>query len=334
MTTHKFSKIVAAMLTFLLLFGSVLGVSAAEEEYLVLGGTLFGVELDLAGVLVTDIAPFVSSGTETSPAAEAGIAAGDLICEVSGEEVVSLSKLGDAIKSSEGAPLSVGVLREDRKVFVVLQAKKSDETGAWQIGIWAKERLSGIGTLTYYNEKTGKFGGLGHGVCDTSGESLFPVETGKALPARLKSVVRGKSGAPGELVASFEKGELGSISKNTECGVFGSFANPSSGKRVAVAPKDQVREGAATLVCTVTGQGVCSYDVQISEIKQDDSKTKNFIVTVTDEDLLNATGGIVQGMSGSPLLQDGKLIGALTHVLVRHPTRGYGIFIENMLDAA
>ena len=309
-------------------------VLAANERMLAVGGELFGVELDLDGILLSEYAPFPVRGDERSPVQEAGLLPGDLICEVNGVKTDDLSDFTEQLNVSNGAPMSVTVERAGEKKSFVLEACLSDEDHGYHAGFWARESMAGVGTVTYYDPENKSFGGLGHGVCDTNAEALLPIENGGVFSARLQSVVRGAAGAPGELRASFEGEAKGLVRKNTAQGVFGSLDGNERRFTVPAANADEVKEGKAQIVCTVDEGEPRTYDVAISEIKHDGRATKNFIVTVTDEALLEKTGGIVQGMSGSPIIQNGKLVGALTHVLVRHPESGYGIFLENMLAAA
>lgn len=309
------------------------GAVFAGEKQLVLGGDLFGVDLDLDGVLVSEICEFVSNGQAMCPARDAGVEAGDVIITAGDVHTDDLIRLTEAVALSDGATLTLGILRSTEQKTLEITPVKNDENGAFQLGILAKERLSGVGTVTYYDAENGTFGGLGHGVCDASCDTPLSVEGGAVYSAHLKRVVRGEVGAPGELCASFDQGARGAVEKNTSRGVFGTLQAPALQNTVEVAGASRVHAGAAQVYCTVGNEGAKFYDVEISDVKHDGAKTKNFIVTVTDEELIRTTGGIVQGMSGSPILQDGKLVGALTHVLVRHPTRGYGIFIENMLSA-
>jgi stage IV sporulation protein B len=201
--------------------------------------------------------------------------------------------------------------------------------------VYLRQGITGIGTVTWYDPQTGAFGTLGHGVNDSKGE-LAEMTTGKVYPASVFSVKRGKCGEPGQLRGGVEGQQaIGDLKKNTSRGVFGSVETGWKGEAVEVAACDEVRTGPATIRSTVSGKEVREYSVEILKIYPEKRQEgRNMLIRVTDPTLLETTGGIVQGMSGSPILQDGKLIGAVTHVLVNDPTMGYGIFIENMLDAA
>ena len=327
-------KFFLTVLSVLLMVCSSFSVYATSSRTLVVGGDLFGVELDLDGILVSEFAPFPVEGVERSPAKDAGLLPGDLICAANGIQTDDLDDFTEQLQDSSGEAIEVTVKRAGMKKTLSLVPDLSDEDGCYHAGFWARESMAGVGTVTFFDPETGAFGGLGHGVCDADAEELLPIESGNVYGARLQNVIRGAAGAPGELRASFESKQLGVVRKNTSRGVFGELVSHNSQVRLPVGTEKDVLQGAAQIVCTVEGETPQTYDVEISEIKHDGREIKNFIVTVTDPELLDKTGGIVQGMSGSPIVQNGKIIGALTHVLVRHPESGYGIFIENMLAAA
>ena len=204
-----------------------------------------------------------------------------------------------------------------------------------KLGVFLKQGITGIGTVTYYDPQTKQFGTLGHGVNDGKG-SLLPMAQGNAYPATIASVQKGKSGTPGQLKGALSSSQvLGTLSGNTAQGVFGTAVKGFSGDPMEIAAAEEVRAGAAIIRSTVSGDTPREYSVEILKIyPKDRSDCRNLLLRITDPALLETTGGIIQGMSGSPIIQNGKLVGAVTHVLVNDPTRGYGIFIENMLDAA
>ncbi len=306
-------------------------VSASDKELVALGG-LFGVNVKTDGVLVTALSPFESEGRVVSPGEDAGLIPGDDILKINGIEVSGAQMLAQAIAASGGEATDLTVRRENRETTLSLTPLRADADGIYRAGIYVKDRMVGVGTMTFYDPENGTFAGLGHGICDTETETLLPVKNGEINRVKLDQVVKGQSGSPGELQCSFTGGVIGQVLSNHLTGVYGTLkAPPDFGKAYPVAAKDEVRLGAAEILCDVAQNGVQSYAAEISEICNPRSETKNLLVTVTDPRLLELTGGIVQGMSGSPIIQDGKLIGALTHVLVNHPDRGYGIYAENML---
>ena len=199
-----------------------------------------------------------------------------------------------------------------------------------------RDSTAGIGTITYYNPNTGEFAGLGHGICDVDTGELMPLLSGVVVDVNINDIIKGKSGEPGELKGSFSSVKTGEIYKNSGLGVFGKLnSTPDSIKSpMKAAGREEVTEGDAVILVNPDGKGIREYSVNLSKIDKYSDGTKCFVIEVTDKELISLTGGIVQGMSGSPILQNGKLIGAVTHVLVNDPTKGYGIFIENMLSEA
>ena len=205
------------------------------------------------------------------------------------------------------------------------------------MGVWLRDSMAGIGTMTFWDPDTGVFAALGHGINDVDTAALMPLESGGIMAATVSGVERGRVGAPGELHGDFDlTADLGSLYANTSQGVFGRTAQPLSDRAetVEVARADQVRTGPATILSNIRGDQVEEFQVEITHVSRSGDGTRNLMLEVTDPKLLSATGGIVQGMSGSPILQDGRLAGAVTHVLIDDPTRGYGIFAENMCRAA
>jgi len=227
----------------------------------------------------------------------------------------------------------VEILRKGKEKELKLTPKVTADGP--RLGVYLKQGVTGVGTVTWYDPETKRFGCLGHGVNDPAG-SLIPMHSGRAYAASVMSVKKGKVGDPGQLLGALnDAAPIGELAKNTAQGIFGTVQTTIPGQPLPVAHRDQIGTGAATIRSTVRGRTVQEYSVEILKIYPNaKSGGRNMLLRVTDPALLDATGGIVQGMSGSPIIQDGKLVGAVTHVLVNDPTTGYGIFIENMLDAA
>jgi len=206
--------------------------------------------------------------------------------------------------------------------------------GTRQLGLWLRDGVTGVGTLTYYDPATGRYGALGHGIADETSGALMPLRDGSVLSAVVADVRPGGHGTAGELVGSFDAADrIGAIERNGLFGIFGTLDAPPDGTPVETAPASAVKTGSATILSTVAGDTVQAYAVNITRVYHDGASTR-FAITVTDPALLSATGGIVQGMSGSPILQDGRLVGAVTHVLLSDPAKGYGVSIDDMLAAA
>ena len=300
--------------------------AASAAKLLVPGGQLVGLELQDNTVTV---AAFPES---VSPAKEAGLMEGDRILKVDGVPVRSVTDIRNALSCSDGQ-VDVSVLRGKKtRSFSVCPSATQDGP---KLGLYLKQGTTGVGTVTYYDPENGSFAALGHGVNTPNGNLLQMID-GTVYPAQVASVKKGTVGTPGQLVGSLTDPEpKGKLSKNTNQGVFGDIAALSTATPLPVAAPEEVCEGHATIRSTVEGDTLKEYSVEILKIyPNENQRNRNMLLKVTDPTLLTTTGGIVQGMSGSPILQDGKLVGAVTHVLVNDPTMGYGIFIENMLDAA
>lgn len=297
--------------------------TAAKPDTLIPGGNTIGLQLNTEGIAIVEL-------NENMPE-KIDLKQGDLIQSIDGTAVSSVEELASMIKRSEGKPLTLTVLRAG-EIKEITAAPQKVEDG-WKLGLYVKDSITGIGTVTYYDPDTGTFGALGHAVSDGHAEPL-PIRNGSVLPSLVASVIRGKAGSPGALQGAVSgRNTSGKIIKNTSQGIFGEMEAPQ-GRPIPIATANQVHTGPATILSNVQGTEVEGYTVKILEIYPREEHDRNLLLEVTDPALLSKTGGIVQGMSGSPILQDGKLIGAVTHVLIDDPTQGYGIFIENMLDAA
>jgi len=303
------------------------------------GGIPFGVKFFSRGVTVAgfcDIA--VSSGGSINPALSAGLRINDVIISVNGEEPESCEDFLAAIESSGGNSVDIVYTRDDATFSTRLTPVYSAEEGKYKCGIYIRQGGAGIGTVTYIDPETLAFGGLGHGICDSQTNKVIPISHGVVMDVNISGLVRGRSGAPGEIKGSFSSLRTGFVRANTECGVFGVFSAIPKGlelKKYPIATRSEVREGKAYILCTLDESGnVGRYEIEISGINRESRDNKSFSVKVTDATLIEKSGGIIQGMSGSTIIQEGRIIGAITHVMVSDPTTGYGIFIENMLDSA
>lgn len=299
--------------------------SVNYQKYKV-GGDPFGVRLFGGGIVV------VGLSDDRCPAKAAGIEKRDIVRRVGDREVQTVEELTSAIEASGGAPITLTICRGEEEKNVTVTPVK-DEKGHYRIGIWIRDNAAGIGTLTFLDPETGVFGGLGHGICDGQTGELLPLTRGAVLPAEICEIVRGAEGTPGELRGTLGGEKVGTILRNTDKGVFGVLSQiPEAGETLEIGGRTCVRAGEAILRCSLGEEGMRDYRIELSDIARDNRGVKCFAVHVTDPALIEKTGGIVQGMSGSPIIQDGKLIGAVTHVLIGDPTRGYGIFLENMLS--
>ena len=309
----------------LLLCAFCLPVNAQAKE-LIPGGQVIGLELRDNTVTVAAIDDTLGTACKA-----AGIAPGDRIISIDGITIRCAEDIRQALSRSHGS-VAITLKRGDKEQTVTLSPLI---TGSGpKLGLYLRQGVTGVGTVTWYDPDSGRFGTLGHGV--GSNGQLLNLASGHAYRARVTTVRKGKSGAPGQLMGSIEsRTPIGELTANTAQGVFGITNERWQGNAIPVADKSEIHTGRATIRSTVEGTSLQEYSVEILKIyPQDRAGGRNLLLRITDPELIAATGGIVQGMSGSPLIQDGKLIGAVTHVLVNDPTMGYGIFIENMLDAA
>ena len=297
-----------------------------------LAGTLFGLRLYSDGVMVVGLSDFGCRGENVNPARKAGIREGDLIRTADGKPVYTNADFAKAVKNSHGSMTLEITDGEGKTKKVSLTPKVSDADGGLKTGMWVRDSAAGIGTLTYIDPESGSFGGLGHGICDSDTHSIVPVLEGDIVGAQLTSLRRGVRGMAGEIRGCLGSDKLGELTDNTQSGAFGRYtADFSDLREYEVAFKQEVRPGKAKILCTVEPDSIPKmYDIVIEKINYSGEPTKNMIVSVTDERLLELTGGIIQGMSGSPVIQNGKFVGAVTHVFVNNPKCGYAIFAENM----
>lgn len=296
------------------------------------GGMPFGVKFFTEGVTVVGFSDIECGGKQLNPAKDAGIRQKDIITHVGGKPLADAASLTEAVETSEGRPLTLRCLRGEQTFDVTVTPAKAD--GKYKTGILVRDSGAGIGTVSFILPEGNYFAGLGHGICDTDTGTLIPICRGTVADVTISGITKGQSGTPGEIKGFFTPGKTGTLLGNTHCGVYGILSElpkdcPTD--TVPIGLKNDLREGEAHILCTLDESGIGRYTVEISDINRNADGGKCFIVTVTDPALLEKTGGIVQGMSGSPIIQDGKLVGAVTHVLVSDPTRGYGIFVENML---
>lgn len=324
-------SLVSLAFSFILLFAVSIGVYALPKELIPLGRTT-GMTFFSKGAVIVGF----SDVNSKSPAKSAGLQIGDIITEADGKEILTNEMMNKAVENSQNGVLAVKAVRNGKELSFNVNVEISSE-GKSLIGAFVRDSMAGIGTITFVNPENGQFGALGHGVSDIDTNILLPVDHGSLMHSNVVDVIKGREGEPGELKGSYNLCENpGIINVNKDNGVYGSITDDSmyKGKKVyCVASKDEIEKGAAYIFANVDGEVVERFDIEIIKIYDDkDGENRNMMIKVTDSRLLEKTGGIVQGMSGSPIIQNDKLIGAVTHVLVNDPTRGYGIFIENMIE--
>ena len=308
--------------------------TVTEAKKVIPCGTPFGLKMLTDGVVVTDFGAVNGKLSQRSPAEAAGIRKGDIIRAVNGIEITDSISVSKAVQ--EDPVCTINVLREGTELTFTAEALESEADGQYKLGMWTKDSVAGIGTMTYYDPETGVFAGLGHGVSDTSSGVKMPLLSGEITAVTVTDIMRGASGSPGELCGAFISSvELGKLTLNSEFGVFGVCDTaPILCEPVEIADRSEVEAGKAVIYSTTGGMTPEEYDIEIVSIDRNStSPIRNMTVRVTDPELLDRTGGIVQGMSGSPIIQNGKLVGAVTHVLVNEPDMGYAVFAENMYNA-
>lgn len=314
-------------------------VDIISQKELVPCGMTVGVNVSTDGIMVLGTGTIISEdGKEYTPS-RGILKTGDLILKVNEKSIENKEELISAIENSNGKVLKMTIKRDNELLEIYVTPIKSEIDKSYKIGAWVRDETQGIGTITYYNPKSYTFGALGHGITDIDTRKIIPIKNGKIMKAEITSIKKGRRGIPGELTGAIydtEEAQLGTIELNTSQGIFGKLdpkkmkAFPK--KSFPIAFQNEIHEGKAIILSNISGDKIEEFEIviqKVSRFQQDISK--GMIIKITDPRLLDKTNGIIQGMSGSPIIQDGKLVGAVTHVFVHDPTKGYGIFIENML---
>ncbi|MEA4895038.1 MAG: SpoIVB peptidase [Oscillospiraceae bacterium] len=330
----KSSRIFISVALTICVFSQSVPAFAAREKMLVPMGCTIGIQMYTDGVMVVGLSA-TQNGQAPSPAAVAGILPGDLIKALGEAKIGSAEEFKAEASKLTGEPVSVTIERKGETLQ--LKIEPNMKSGAAELGIWLRDNVSGIGTMTFYDPQTKMYGGLGHGINDYESGVIMPLGKGSVFRSTVVDIKKGCSGAPGELCGDFSgKSACGSILKNTCFGIFGVLYSDQadSGEAIPVADSDEIELGKATVLTNIEGMKHEEFEIEITRVYRGNSDGRSMMITVKDKRLLEKTGGIVQGMSGSPIIQNGKLIGAVTHVMVNDPTKGFGISIEKMLDEA
>jgi len=305
-----------------------------------LGGIPIGVRVSSDGVIVVGYSEIeIDNNKEESPGKLGGLEIGDVILEINDIEVYSATDLLKIIKESNNGVLKMNILRHGENLTKSIQCKKENNED-YKIGLWVRDSTAGVGTMTFYDSESNKFGALGHPITDCDTNEPFLIKKGDILDSSIISVRKGEKGSPGELRGVFinEDNPCGNIQSNTQSGIYGKLEGNKLDEKcnlISVGFRNEITTGKAKIITTIDEQGPKEYDIEIEKLMdQSAPNSKSMVIKITDERLLEKTGGIVQGMSGSPIIQNGKLIGAVTHVLVNKPDTGYGIYIEWMLQDA
>lgn len=310
-------------------------VTVMQRKYVVPGGNVFGIRLYTKGVMVIRIDGVTTSSGNVSPGKQAGLKEGDMIISVEGVSITRNKELSKMFAESGGKTLKMQIERDGHIKEIDFTPVLSDDS-SYKGGLWIRDSTAGIGTVTWYDRNDGVFAGLGHAVCDVDTGEIMPLSGGDIVEARVTGCYKGTSGSAGELCGVFSSGSVGELYINSSTGVFGVLEKYSATSEVLpIAFRQEIVEGPARIICTIDENGPAYYDIEIKKIfKSATNSQRNMTIKVTDKKLIDTTGGIVQGMSGSPIIQNGMLVGAVTHVFIDDCTEGYGIFAENMLDTA
>lgn len=296
-------------------------------------GKAIGMKLYTDGVLVVGM----SEINGKKPYENSGIQEGDRIIKVNDEEIEGTDDLIETINQSKGNVLEITYKRDEDTMTTSIEPVKTNED-EYKLGLWVRDAAAGVGTMTFYEPSSGMFAALGHGITDIDTSELISIASGELVTTQILSIVKGESGVPGEVRGTIEKGiSLGSISKNTKYGVYGKITNQirlniNATSQMEVALRSEIKTGEAQILCQLDNGNVEAYDIEIQKLFLNNNEdNKSMMIKVTDERLLEKTGGIIQGMSGAPIIQNGKFIGAVTHVLINDPTAGYAVFADIMI---
>lgn len=311
-----------------------------ERKKVYVGGEPLGIKINTKGLLVIGVADIETiDGIKTSPSVKAGIQIGDSILKISGKTIKTSEDIGRIINENKGKEMELEIERKEKIFIKKITPIKSKLDDSFKIGMWVRDSSSGIGTLTFYDKENSVYGALGHGISDMDTGNIVKIGNGEIITSEIIAVRKSSEGNPGELKGIFKpnREKLGNIKINNICGIFGQYTGEFQTKKdykqpLEIAYQDEIKEGKAKIYTTVSGEGPKLYDIEIEKLNhQEMPNSKSMLIKITDRELLEKTGGIVQGMSGSPIIQDNKIVGAVTHVLVNKPNSGYGIYIDWMI---
>lgn len=328
---------VSAQKTTLKLLGTIpvkdVGITDKPSGTVFVSGEAFGIKLYTDGVIVVGTKDVELDGKTVNPAKEAGICVGDVIISINGINVYSSDDVIDAINNNNGLDYRIKVKRDGRYKNFTLKPVYSNKEGCYKAGMWVRDSTAGIGTVTFYNKQSGMFAALGHQINDVDTNEIMPLLEGEAVGATVTGVQSGNKNTAGSLCCRFEDYTVGRLMENTSCGIYGSYTSVSDKtKEYTVAAAQEVKKGSAQIISTVDGNSPQTYDIEIVKVNYKGDGEKDIVFKVKDDRLIEKTGGIVQGMSGSPIIQNNKLVGAVTHVIVDNPKKGYGIFAQTMYE--
>lgn len=297
-------------------------------------GESFGIKLYTDGVIIVGIRDVETDKGKCNPAKEAGLEKGDIIIEINGKKVYSADSVTDILNDNNGKDYKITVKRNGNYKEFLLKPAYSSSQGCYKVGLWVRDSTAGVGTITYYDKSNNTVSALGHPITDVDTNEIMPILDGEAVRATVTKIYKSKAGEAGSLCCEFTNDIIGTLKKNCQSGIYGKYTcKLKNTYEYEVASPNEIVRGPVQILCTIDSGKAKFYNAQISRISyRENKKGKNMVVKITDERLLEKTGGIVQGMSGSPIIQNGKLVGALTHVIVDSPEKGYAIFAQDMVD--
>ncbi len=314
-------------------------VDTLENVEVVPIGKIIGMKLYTNGVLIVGMSEIENMNKErVNPFHNCNIQEGDTIVKVNDTEIDSIGGLKDVVNQSNGENVLLTLVREDGSIVTSNITPVQTENDEYKLGLWVKDAATGVGTITYYEKNTGNFAALGHGIVDSDTDKLINIESGEIVTSNVMSITKGNINSPGEIRGTIvNQKTIGQVEKNTPFGIYGKLENLASlnidtSKSMPVALRDEIQLGDAKILCSLDGKTNQEYDIKIEKIyKNDNYDNKSMLIRVVDENLINATGGIIRGLSGSPIIQKGKFVGAVTNVLVSNPEIGYAIFGDMMI---
>ena len=320
------NKKIVAFILILVLTISVIPTNAQSNysKKVILGGTPFGLKIFTNGVIIIEI------DDNNSPAKKAGLKTNDIITKANDTTISNNEQLKEIIENSDGEPISLTLTRDERVITKSI-TPVLDNNMNYVAGMWIRDSTAGIGTITYFDNSNHTFGALGHGICDKDTKMLMPLKNGEIMSATISNCTKATDATIGGLNGYFDSSKLGTITANNDFGIYGTYETTTNSKIIEVADDNEIQTGKATIISTIDSNGPKEYEVEITNKNLTTNSGQNLIIKVTDEKLLEKTGGIIQGMSGSPIIQNNKLVGAVTHVFINTPEKGYGISINNML---
>lgn len=325
-----FKKFKSTILLFLLSFFIIPINILAYSDYIIASGENIGIKLNANGVMVVGTYKI----EDKNPGVDAGLEVGDIIVSINNQEISSISEMISEINLSRNDIIKVGYIRDDKEMSTDL--KLYNDNGTYKTGLYVKDGISGIGTLTFIDPETKLFGALGHEITESSTGKILVITDGTIFDSTVTGITPSNDGEPGEKNATFNSSSIdGEIYENTNKGIFGKYTNTiNDSNKYKVATIKDIKLGSAKILTVLDGNKIGEYSINILKVSNTKDKIKNIVFEITDEDLINKTNGIIQGMSGSPIIQGEYIIGAVTHVVVDNPHKGYGILITNMLEEA